>query len=865
MARPLNEYNRKRDFKKTAEPPGEAAARRLAGKEARTGLRFVIQKHAARNLHYDFRLELDGTLVSWAVPKGPSLDPADKRLAVHVEDHPLSYGNFEGSIPKGQYGGGDVIVWDHGIWQPQGDPAKAYRDGKLKFTLIGEKLSGNWTLVRTRLPGSGDKEQWLLIKEKDQAARKHSEYDVLVERPESVLSDTFIDAHGKRVPSPKARSANKASASAADKPAASVSAKKPAGKPARTAAKKQAEFPDVLAPQLATLASQPPAGDWLYEIKFDGYRLMIRFDQRGKVSLITRNGHDWSHKLPQQCKALCGLKLKSTWLDGELVVLNEDGMPDFQALQNAFDNRQDRDMFLYLFDLPFLSGEDLRQQPVETRRDMLEQLLAAHEHPMLRFSDTFEADYHSIFKSACAMSLEGLIGKRAGSPYVSRRSADWIKLKCTQRQEFVIMGFTEPKGSRKGFGSLLLGVHDGEEGQLRYAGRVGTGFNQARISAIHDQLKELAVDSQPVQGNVPDTRSVTWVKPQLVCEVEFGEWTQSGVVRQPVFIALRSDKPPRQIVREEPMSAAQVEQVMGRKLVSGKVAGVRISNPQRVIDQQSGFTKGDLAGFYASICEWIMPHLSGRPVSLLRAPDGTGGQQFFQKHAERLAIPHIRQLDQKLDPEHDPYMEVNNIKALVGAVQMGTIEFHGWGAGSRNLDQPDRLTLDLDPDPDLPWRSMIEATELVLAVLDELGLESWLKTSGGKGMHIIIPLARHADWDTVKAFSRAISTFMARQLPDRFTAKMGPRNRVGKIFIDYLRNQHGASTVVAYSVRARPGLPVSVPIAREELQQLRGAGQWHVGNLAERLAQLKEDPWAGFHHRQRIKKGWWKQLDAKAP
>lgn len=852
MPRPLSEYNNKRDFNKTREPKGNADRRT----GVQTALRFVIQKHAARNLHYDFRLELDGTLVSWAVPKGPSLDPADKRLAVHVEDHPLSYGSFEGSIPKGQYGGGDVIVWDQGIWQPHGDPARAYRDGKLKFTLIGEKLSGNWTLVRTRLPRSGDKEQWLLIKEKDRAARQHSEYDVLVERPESVLSDTVIDDHGKRVPKPKTPSAG-------GKPAASV--KKTESRTTCSAAGKQAGFPDMLAPQLATLASQPPAGDWLYEIKFDGYRLMIRFDQRGKLSLITRNGHDWSHKLPQQCKALRGLKLKSTWLDGELVVLNEDGLPDFQALQNAFDNRQDRDMLLYLFDLPFLSGEDLRQQPVETRRRMLEQLLAAQEHPMLRFSDTFEADYHSIFKSACAMSLEGLIGKRVGSPYVSRRSADWIKLKCTQRQEFVIIGFTEPKGRRKGFGSVLLGVHAVEEGQLRYAGRVGTGFNQARINVLHGQLKKLTVGSQPVPGKVPDSRSVTWVKPQLVCEVEFGEWTQSGVVRQPVFIALRSDKPPRQIVREEPMSAAQVEQVMGRKRVSRKVAGVHISNPQRMIEKQSGFTKGDLAGFYASICEWIMPHLSGRPVSLLRAPDGVGGQQFFQKHAERLAIPYIRQLDQKLDPDHAPYMEVNTIRALVGAVQMGTIEFHGWGAGSRNLDQPDRLTLDLDPDPALPWKSMLDATELVLAVLDELGMQSWLKTSGGKGIHIIIPLARHADWDTVKAFSHAISAFMARQVPDRFTAKMGPRNRVGKIFIDYLRNQHGASTVVAYSVRARPGLPVSVPITRAELQQLRGSDQWHVGNLAERLAQLKEDPWAGFHHRQRIKKAWWEQLEANAP
>lgn len=852
MPRPLTEYNRKRDFDKTREPPGQRAKARRS--EAGS-LSFVIQKHAARHLHYDFRLELDGTLVSWAVPKGPSLDPKDKRLAVHVEDHPLSYGSFEGSIPKGQYGGGEVIVWDHGIWKPHGDPSQAYRDGKLKFTLVGEKLAGDWTLVRTRLKGSGDRQQWLLIKERDHAARDAQDYDVLAERPESVVSGATLDE----------RSGRRSAAAEIPQPAAKKTPDRKTRRQPATASRGAAAVPSTLKPQLATLVSQPPAGDWLYEIKFDGYRLMIRFDARGKLSLITRNGHDWSHRLPEQCKELRRLKLKNSWLDGELVVLDEDGLPDFQALQNAFDTERSQSMLLYLFDAPFLNGEDLRQQPLESRRQAVQQLLAEHASQSLRFSETFEADYASIFKSACAMSLEGIIGKRAGSPYVSRRSADWIKLKCKQRQEFVIIGYTAPKGSRKGFGSLLLGVHDGEQNALRYAGRVGTGFNQARIAEIHRQLESLRRDTRPLAASVPDSRSATWVEPQLVCEVEFAEWTGSGVIRQPVFIALRSDKPAREIVREQPMAPEQVEQVMGRKRVSGQVAGVRISNAQRVIDQRSGTTKGELAAFYASLCDWIMPHLSGRPVSLLRAPEGVGGEQFFQKHAERLAIPHIRHLDPALDPEHGRYMEVNNLKALIGAVQMGTIEFHTWGSGSRDIDRPDRITLDLDPDPELPWRSMLEATELVLAVLDELGLQSWLKTSGGKGMHIIIPLARHADWETVKTFSRAISQFMARQLPDRFTDKMGPRNRVGRIFVDYLRNQHGASTVAAYSVRARPGLAVSVPIAREELPQLRSSDQWHVGNLHERLAQLTQDPWVDYQNRQRIKRKHWQQLDTKAP
>ncbi|WP_285260972.1 DNA ligase D [Halopseudomonas bauzanensis] len=846
MPRPLTEYNRKRDFQKTREPPGQTTR----GKRAAAGsLSFVIQKHAARRLHYDFRLELDGTLVSWAVPKGPSLDPRDKRLAVHVEDHPLSYGDFEGSIPKGQYGGGDVIVWDHGIWQPQGDPRKAYKDGKLKFTLIGDKLAGDWTLVRTRLPGSGDKEQWLLIKEKDHAARPSDEYDVVRERPESVVSGAVIDEKtGRSVAAEPSREKKRAKAKV---------------RPSNKA--KAGSFPALLSPQLATLASSPPAGDWLYEIKFDGYRLLVRFDAKGKVAVFTRNGHDWSHRVPQQVKELKTLELKNTWLDGELVVLDEDGMPDFQALQNAFDTESSQQMLLYLFDAPFLDGDDLRQQPLEVRRAALEQILSEHTGERLRFSYIFDADYASIFKSACAMSLEGIIGKRAGSPYVSRRSADWIKLKCKQRQEFVIIGFTAPKGSRSGFGSLLLGVHSAEQGGLVYAGRVGTGFNQARITEIHTQLKSLQQDHQPVAGTVPDARTATWVQPQLVCEVEFAEWTGAGVIRQPVFISLRTDKPAGEIVREQPLAPEQVEKVMGRKRVSGNIAGVRISNAQRQIDQSSGATKGDLAEFYDSISDWAVPHLAGRPVSLLRAPEGVGGEQFFQKHAERLAIPNIRHLDPALDPEHGSYMEVNNVRALIGAVQMGTIEFHTWGAGSSNIDKPDRLTLDLDPDPELPWKTMLEATELVLVVLDELGLESWLKTSGGKGMHIIIPLARHIDWETAKTFSRAISAFMAQQLPDRFTAKMGPRNRIGKIFIDYLRNQFGASTVAAYSVRARPGLPVSVPIARDELRGLRSAAQWHIGNLHQRLAQLTEDPWAGYRNRQRIKQEHWQQLNAKAP
>ncbi|MBM7061908.1 DNA ligase D [Pseudomonas sp. UL073] len=836
-AKPVSEYNRKRNFDITAEPRDEP--RRAKGKAG--ALRFVIQKHDARRLHYDFRLELGGTLKSWAVPKGPSLDPQDKRLAVHVEDHPLSYASFEGQIPEGQYGAGDVIVWDQGIWQPHGDPAAAYRDGKLKFSLIGEKLSGDWTLVRTNLKGSGDKEQWLLIKERDEVARPADEYDIVQAQPASVLS-------GAEVGQPSAA-----------RPAPQSSARKQPGKVRRTT------LPSQLAPQLATLVDQPPGGDWLYEIKFDGYRILARIAD-GEVRLFTRNGHDWTARLPRQAKELAALRLADSWLDGEVVVLNDEGLPDFQALQNAFELGRSLDILYYLFDAPFLNGEDLREQPVEERRAALKKALGGKKHPLLRYSDAFTAKHRDIIESACAMALEGVIGKRAGSTYVSRRSADWIKLKCRLRQEFVIVGYSQPQGSRSGFGALLLAVNDGDG--LRYAGRVGTGFSETSLKQLHGQLQRLARDDSPLAEKLGGqaARGVNWVEPLLVGEVEFAEWTREGIVRQAAFVGLRSDKPASEIVRESPRPAAKPKVARGASK-GGKVvvAGVPISHPERVIDAGSGYRKEDLARFYQGIADWLLPQLDNRPVSIVRVPDGVGGEQFFQKHAERLAIPNIKHLDAKLDPGHARLMEIDTLKALVGAVQMGTIELHTWNATTDSIEKPDRFILDLDPDPKLPWKSMLEATQLCLTVLDELGLAAYLKTSGGKGMHIIVPLARHADWDTVKAFAKALSQFMQQQLPERFTATMGPKNRIGKIFIDYLRNSRGASTVAAYSVRARPGLPVSVPIARDELPSLRSAAQWTVDNLQERLDGLQGDPWQGYANRQRITAAMWKRLGTKAP
>lgn len=845
MNKNLDDYNRMRDFSATSEPAAKRSGKKTAKDHA---LQFCIQKHDASRLHYDFRLELDGALKSWAVPKGPSLDPKVKRLAVHVEDHPIDYATFEGSIPEGHYGAGDVIVWDRGVWIPQEDPAKAYAKGKLKFELQGEKLGGLWNLVRTHMPGK--QEQWFLIKHQDSAAKPESDYDVVAAEPDSVLSDRTI------VPK-KARTAAKP---------------KPVKKPARKVAAKQqsaqltgahkARLPDQLKPELATLVEKAPPGEWSYEIKFDGYRIMARIDH-DEVKLFTRNGHDWTHKLPKQAEALAALGLESAWLDGEMVVANEQGVPDFQALQNAFESNRSGNILYYLFDMPYLNGVDLREVPVEERRVALATVLKPNKDPLLRFSDAFGEEPEALLNSACQMQMEGLIGKRLGSPYVSRRSSDWIKLKCKHRQEFVVVGFTDPQGARNAFGALLLGLHDRDSGELRYAGKVGTGFNETTLKHIYEQLKPLQV-KKPAVANPPtgfDAKGVHWLKPVLLAEVAFAEMTKDGSVRHAVFHGLRDDKPAEDITEER---AKAVKAQTSRKSAADKPATatkkktakaapapsqvglgdgkVRITHPDRVIDASSGTTKVQLAEYYASVAEWILPELKDRPVALVRAPDGIAGELFFQKNAERLAIPGITTLDK--DVTGQPVMIINNAEALIGAVQMSTVELHTWNATTENLDKPDRFVLDLDPDPALPWKSMVEATQLTLSVLDELGLKAFLKTSGGKGIHLVVPLTRKHGWDEVKDFSHAIVSHMAKLLPERFSAVSGPKNRVGRIFIDYLRNGLGATTICAYAARTREGLPVSVPIFREEVAELKGGNQWNIHNVQERLAEVGDQPWA---------------------
>lgn len=811
----LARYRAKRDFSITPEP-AEGGASNPAG------LQFVVQKHWASRLHYDFRLELDGTMKSWAVPKGPSYDTADKRMAIHVEDHPISYNTFEGQIPEKQYGAGKVIIWDRGIWTPLEDPAKGYARGMLKFTLQGHKLHGAWALIRIRSRTS-KQDAWLLIKEKDAYVRPASEFSVVDELPDSVsgLSDA--------TPSPKAR-----------KKAGAIKVA-PRTRAAAASRGIRRALPKQLSPVLATLVDTPPPDpqDWVYEVKFDGYRILARIDA-GRVRLITRNGHDWTAKLPHVAKALRAMKLAAGWLDGEIVVPKEGGGTSFQALQNAFESERTGDIVYFLFDVPYYDGRDLTRVPLVDRRELLKRLVGKGTGTV-RFSDAFDADPADLVTSACRLGLEGIIGKRKSSGYSSRRSPDWIKLKCGHRQEFVIGGWTDPKGSRTGLGSLLLGVHEAG-GKLVYAGRVGSGFNETSLKTVVGKLRKLAATASPFAARVPDSRGAHWVKPKLVAEVTFSEWTAGGHLRHPVFHALRSDKPPKAIVREEPVAplGPDVEEPQ-----STLPARIRISNPERVIDRKSGTTKIQMVRYYALVGELMMPHLKGRPVSLVKAPQGIDAKTFFQKHLEKGPMEGIRPLDPALDPDHPPYLEVAKPIGLISAAQMNVIEYHTWNATRTRFEQPDRMTFDLDPGEGVQWSDMQQAAELVRAFLERLGLVPFLKTSGGKGLHVVTPIRPRLDWDTVKAFSQRIVQQMADALPDHFVAKSGPKNRVGRIFIDYLRNGFGATTAAAWSARARPGLGISVPCDWTELDALKSGDQWTVATVHTRLG-TGNDPWKAY-------------------
>jgi bifunctional non-homologous end joining protein LigD len=836
----LKTYRDKRNFDATPEPAegGEA------NEDARS---FVVQKHWATRLHYDFRLELEGTMKSWAVPKGPSYDPTERRMAMPTEDHPIAYNRFEGTIPAGNYGAGKVIIWDKGTWHPLEDPHKGFRDGKLKFELRGHKLHGKWTLVRMKGRGEGRADPWLLIKERDDFVRPHSEYSVVDEMPDSVqaLADR-----------PAAIAAPGAAAPAT---AAAASSGPPEGaRPAR--------LPATLQPQLAVLVDEAPADtqDWVFEIKFDGYRMLARVED-GEIALVTRNGNDWTSRLAGLVKAMRSMELPDGWYDGEIIMPGEDVPADFQALQGAFDSRRTEDIVYYLFDLPFCAGQDLRDVPLFARREVLQRIVERKSHPNVRFSEVFDVPAKQMLDSACRLGLEGVIAKRRDSAYVGRRSSDWIKLKCKLRQEFVIGGWTDPQGSRTGLGSLLLGVH-GDDGKLRYAGNVGTGFNEAALRELRAQLDAVAQQRSPFEAGTGIPRAAHWVRPELVCEVSFGEWTRDGKIRHSVFHGLRTDKPATQIGREpvvhappQDKPAAKPRKAAAKAKPSAKPAAesgapaastvlppnLRVSHPERVVDPQSGITKIDLVRYYALVAPLMMEHLKGRPIAMVRAPDGIEGQLFFQKHLDRYKMAGVVQLDPAIFPGHPAMLEIAAAEGLLSAAQMNVIEFHTWNGVKTKIETPDRMTFDIDPGEGVTWPQIQEAAQLVRSMLQELGLPCFLKTSGGKGLHLVVPLKKQFDWDTVKDFSQAVVQHLSRTLPDRFVAKSGAKNRVGRIFIDYLRNGYGATTACAWSARARPGLGISVPVRWDELMSLKGGNHWSVATVHQRLDEGNA-PWAEY-------------------
>jgi bifunctional non-homologous end joining protein LigD len=871
----LKEYKAKRNFSITSEPAE-------GGDASKGALTFVIQKHWATRLHYDFRLELDGTMKSWAVPKGPSFDSHDRRMAVHVEDHPISYSDFEGTIPPKQYGAGEVIVWDKGTWEPIGDPRKGYAKGEIKFEIHGHKMHGRWVLVRLRGHEDDKQEPWLLIKENDEYMRPASEFSVVDEMPDSVKDLPMPGAPEDREAAQAKLAELKAEAKGAE-PAktASKAGARPAAKTAKRGAMPEgavkAALPETLNAELATLVDAPPERpeEWIFEIKFDGYRMLTRVDNKGKdIRLITRNGNDWTDKLRPLQEEIRRMKLPDGWYDGEIVVHDENGKPNFNLLQLAFDGSNRAQIVYFIFDAPYMKGYDLRDVRLDQRRPLLQEVLAAKPSDTVRFSAEFGTDPAKLVVAACQIGLEGVIGKRRDSRYVTRRSPEWIKLKCGMRQEFVIGGYTDPHGARTGIGSLLLGYYD-EKGVLRYAGNCGSGFNGASLRHMRETLEAIATDENPFPPRAVPGRTNHWVKPELVAEVSFSEWTATNSIRHPVFQGLRKDKPARSVVREQAKhvqetatmndedeegkgSAATEARPAPRKRASAKAkaepgqadsgipATFKVTHGERVMDKQSGVTKLELVEYYALVGELMMAHLKGRPVSLVRAPEGVGGELFFQKHVvDTRKMPGVGQLDQALDPDHPRMTRIDTVEGILSCAQWNVVEIHSQNAVEKRYDTPDRFVFDLDPGEGIEFAMVREAAQVMRAFLQELGLTPFLKTSGGKGLHVVVPLKPKLDWDTVKDFSHAIVTHLAKTLPERFSDKSGAKNRVGRIFIDYLRNGRGATTVSAWSARVRPGLGISVPVRWEELPELTSGAHWTVRTLGERLA-VGNTPWEDY-------------------
>jgi bifunctional non-homologous end joining protein LigD len=791
MGDELDRYRKKRNFEITPEPRGE---RFEIGNR-----RYVIQMHAARRLHYDLRLEHDGVLWSWAVPKGPSMDPTQKRLAVRTEDHPIEYAKFEGTIPAGEYGGGRVLVWDQGRWIPEGDPARDLEQGRMHFWIRGEKLRGRWNLVRTK------DENWLLIKSRDEFAREDPEVDIVEELPRSVLSGRTIDEIGE---------GERGESEPGDNP---ESADDSEGAPA--------ELP-ILAPQLATRSEEVPEGPlWLHEIKLDGYRILAYVRDR-EVRLRTRGGEDWTDRLPELAAELAHPALDGCVLDGELCALDSAGVARFDRLQQALAERRTTALLFHAFDLPFAGGEDLRRTPLLERKRLLRERID-HVEPrrVLRYSDHVLGMGDKVFANACALGAEGVISKRIHSIYEGRRTRTWRKIKCPSRMRVRVGGYTAPRGARHHFGALLVGSDD-EQGRLLYRGKVGAGYSESALAMLQEKLDRLRQDEPPFVDppTGSEARGVTWVAPELELDVAYGALTDAGRLRHGRFLELHEER--------EPEPARQP-------------STVRLTNPGRLLYPELNLSKRDVADYVLRVAEWMLPHVRDRVLTLVRCPDGVGGDCFYQKNAMPGLPDSVNRVPLRdSDGEEVFYPSVDDALGLVGLVQMSVLEFHVWGSRSDRIEQPDRLVFDIDPDEGLEFGRVVAAAFDIRDRLAALGLESFVKTTGGKGLHVVAPIERERDFDEVKAFCKAFALRMANDEPDRYVSVASKVERRGKIFVDYLRNGRGATSIAPYSMRAKPGAPVSTPLDWDELSLTLRPADFNILTIPRRLAELERDPWA---------------------
>jgi bifunctional non-homologous end joining protein LigD len=856
MAAGLKTYRSKRRFGVTAEPRGKTSRRK--------GDAFVIQKHAATRLHYDLRLELDGVMKSWAVTRGPSLNPHDKRLAVEVEDHPIEYNKFEGTIPKGEYGGGTVMIWDRGTWEPDHDPHKGLAKGHLDFHLHGEKLSGGWHLVRMRRRPGEKRNNWLLIKASDDAARESGGSDILEEQDRSVTTGRTMDEITVGAPKRKSKSAKPSKRSArktnrkapagsrrAARKTAALKSKSTVRRSSRAVSNGHDPLPGFIEPCLATLADKAPDSDnWIHELKFDGYRLQAHIDN-GKVRLLTRKGLDWTAKFGTTAAALARLPVSNAIIDGELVVEGPDGISSFSLLQQALKRGDDAAMVYYLFDLLHLDGRDLRREPLEVRKAALQKLLGRKTKTgPLRFSDSVAGKGSDVHKAACRMGLEGIVSKLRAAPYRSGRGTDWLKIKCRDRQELVIGGYTKSTADAQAIGALVLGYYEGDA--LIYAGRCGTGYTHALARDLYRKLKAIERKATPFAKVRPEERGkngATWVEPTLVAEVDFHGWTHDGHVRQASFQGLREDKKPRDVVRERKQAvAAKAAAAVKRGPTPARpakkdvrIAGVPLTHPDRVYWADAGVTKEALATYYEAVWDWMRPHVVDRVIAIVRCPEGAAGQCFFQKHATAGIDPKF--LNMVREPDGDKAIAIRDLAGLIALAQGGALEIHVRGSTVDHLEEANRIIFDLDPGPGVKWPELVEAAREVRDRLSGVGLDSFVKTTGGKGLHVVLPIA-FAPWQEVKDFAHALAGAMEADSPGKFISSATKAKRDKRIFVDYLRNSREATAIAPYSTRARAGAPVAVPITWAELSKLPASNHYTVLNIAQRLGRLRKDPWA---------------------